>query len=145
MSGNVGPAGVAAAPGHVAWSATVDPSLFESAPHGCFIWASDGTTMSMRLSTQAFSCMDLAVDATSAYFTIFSVDDHDGNESMSGIGIGRVSLTDSTVESIALGFSGVAAGPRRIYLDGDDIYAVDPLVIGKLPKSALDGAHDFQP
>ncbi len=148
----IGPAGLAADSAHVAWSATFDPDL--TGPHGCFIWAFDLTqsTMSMLLSTQSFSCMDLAVDATSVYFAIFTVGDNgddqnnNGNNQMSGIGIGRVSITDSSnVEAIALGFSGLGTGPRRIYLDGDDIYAVDPLVIGKIPKSALDGQHDFSP
>jgi len=88
----------------------------------------------------AFSCMDAALDATSVYFTIVRVDE---TEQLRGDGIGRVSIATGEVESIALDMVGAGAGPRRIYLDGDDLYAVDPLVIGKLAKSALDGSHAF--
>ena len=102
----------------------------------------------MVFQTTKFSCMDAALDGTSIYFAIVSVPVQNdcgscSPQDMHGDGIGRVSLVDGTDEELALGVSGVSTGPRRVYLDGPDIFSVDPFVIAKLPKSALDGKHDF--
>ena len=86
--------------------------------------------------------MDAALDTNGdIYFAIVSLD-ADANE-MHGDGIGRVQTHGSEFNSIALGIVGEGAGPRRLYLDGASIYAVDPQVIGKIAKSSLDGQHDF--
>ena len=62
-----------------------------------------------------------------------------------GDGIGRVSLDGMTFESIAFDMKGTYAGPRRVLLDNDSLYAVDPLAIGKIAKSALDGKQEIAP
>ncbi len=144
---NETPVGIAANDQHVAWSSSVDTRI-DTADLGCAIELVDLAaapvgqgSAQLLFETSAFDCTGLAIDDTSVYFTIVSVEQNDNT--MRGDGIGRVSLDGATFESIALGMSGAYAGPRRIYLDGDSLYAVDPVVIGKLAKSALDGQHDF--
>ena len=142
------PVGLAADDQHFVWAVSVDAGVSPDA-HGCAIFALDlamplGTAQPQTLFTStAFSCMGLAVDATDVYFTIVGID-HDSN-AMLGEGLGRVALADGTFESIALHMVGAYAGPRRIILDNvdDAIYAIDPVVVGKLPKTALAGGHDF--
>lgn len=104
-----------------------------------------------HFASSDFSCQDLAVDDTHAYFMIIKVepDDHSDNNpsDMRGIGIGRVSLTSPPVlESITIGDgSSRFSGPRRIYLNGDDpyLYLVEPFAIARVSKTALDGKADF--
>lgn len=115
---------------------------------GCFIYASQGDAPRLVFQTTAFSCMDAAIDGDSVYFTIVHGEGCDCGPAflIHGDGIGRVSLSDpSKFESIAVKMGGIARGPRRVYVDADAIYAVDPLAIARIAKTALDGAHDFTP
>ena len=86
-----------------------------------------------------FSCAHLSIDATHVYFAIVSI----GNQRMRGDGIGRISIADQTFESLDLGIQGESAGPRRVYLAGDSMFAVDPFVVAAIKKTALDGKQDF--
>lgn len=115
---------------------------------GCWIYASQGDAPTLVFQTTAFSCMDATIDGDSVYFAIVHGEGCDCGPPVliHGDGIGRVSLSDaSKFESIAVKMAGIARGPRRVYVDADAIYAVDPLVIARIAKTALDGAHDFTP
>lgn len=102
-----------------------------------------------HFSTNDFSCQDLALDDTHAYFMIVDVRQDDNSDhnpgDMRGIGIGRVSLTSpAVVESITIGDGDSRfSGPRRIYVHGDDLYLVDPFAIARVSKNALDNESDF--
>ena len=136
LANDVGPVGLAADDTRVVWTAAVDPRRGA----GCFVFDHPlGGTTSMVFSSTAFSCRDAALDADAIYFAIISIDD---SGQLHGDGIGRVALADGTFDSVATGFVASGAGPRRIYVDGDDLYAVDPLAIGKIPKAAITG-QDF--
>lgn len=138
------PVGLGASDSYVAWASSVK---YENPPYPdgfCNVGAYD-LAAGMAIPTLYhgdFSCLDAAVDATHVYFAIVDITSN-GSENMFGIGIGRVSLADKTFESIRIGTSGAATGPRRVYLDGENIYAVDPFVIASIKKSALVGKHDF--
>jgi hypothetical protein len=134
-------AGFGASDALVAWSVSV---AYEDRPYPapfCSIagWDLVANKQVGLLDSGDYACMDAAVDATHVYFTIVDVPD----VRMEGLGIGRVNVKDGTVETLRTGIAGDGVGARRVYLDGDDIYAVDPFVIAKIPKSALDGKHDF--
>jgi hypothetical protein len=109
------------------------------------------TTGSMEtlLDTDAFTCQDVAIDATHAYFAIVSLpmtSNNGGPYGMRGRGIGRVSLAlPHTVETVDIGIDAQSEGPRRVFLAGDDLFAVTPFEIAKLPTSALAGKTDFSP
>ncbi|MDB4959419.1 MAG: hypothetical protein JWO36_6988 [Myxococcales bacterium] len=147
------PFGIAADAGHVAWSTTLDFSSFGNGASGaqdqCTIYArpiGSQAQPSPLLSTTKFSCLGVAVDADAVYFAIAHVETVKSEVMIHGDGIGRIPFaTPSQFESIALGIQGVGTGPRRIFLDGDDIYAIDPFEIGKLAKQALRGKADFTP
>ena len=145
---DVGPVGLAADNNNVVWTASVDVHSYPEV--GCWVFdlptnAAEGTAPTLLFSTTKFSCADAALDsdAGEVYFAIVSLDS-DSND-MHGDGIGRVSLTNpnQALESVAVGMVGDGAGPRRIYLDDGNIYAVDPEVIGKINKASLDGKQDF--
>lgn len=129
----------------VAWTISIS---YENPPYPaplCTIKAYDFSANKevTLFTTGDFSCMDAAIDATHVYFTIVEVADHD-DQRMRGVGLGRVSLQGGNVETLRLGIQGPSAGPRRVYLDGtDQLYAVDPFTVARLPKASLDGKHDF--
>jgi hypothetical protein len=150
------PVGIAASPTKIAWAASINYLTPTSMPpQGCQITVADPATPSSAtaiLTTSRFSCMDVAIDDTYAYFAIVSVTQNGdtnggGNPPLvvHGDGVGRVPLAGGQLESLALGFVATKGGPRRIYLDATSLYAVDPQVIGKIAKTALDGRHDFTP
>ena len=115
---------------------------------GCWIYASQGDAPTLVFQTTAFSCMDATIDGDSVYFAIVHGEGCDCGPPflIHGDGIARVSLSDpSKLESIAVKIGGLARGPRRVYRDADAIYAVDPLAVARIAKTALDGAHDFTP
>ena len=106
------------------------------------------TTMPMAapktlLATTQFGCLDAKLADGYVYFTIVGI--YSDNNSMFGRGIGRISIADRTLETLDLGIRGPQAGPRRIFPVGDQLYLVDPFVMARIPKSALDGKHDFTP
>jgi hypothetical protein len=102
------------------------------------------------LETDDYYCSDLVLDDSHGYFTILRVpddtDDEDGSSQPTarGIGFGRFELANpSNVETLRTGIDTVGAGARRLYKDGDTLYAVDPNVIVKIDKGHFDGRRDF--
>lgn len=144
------PVGFGANNAALVWSLSVSYATFPVPSPRCKIVAFDlasgeETTL---LETPDFSCLDAAVDDTHVYFAIVHVDsDNDSHQTspygMAGHGIGRVSLANGTLETLDHGIRGELVGPRRIYLDGDEMYVVDPFTIAKIAKSVLDGGSDF--
>jgi hypothetical protein len=133
-----------------AMSATGGGSGFP-VPPGCWIFQSTAGTMDsthLVFHTMNFSCMDARIDGNELYFAIIGSDhcqNCGGEYPLHGLGIGRVSLIDNqNFESISLGVSGVGAGPRRVRLDADYIFAIDTTVIARIDKTDLDGKHDFE-
>ena len=153
VSGPEAPFGLDADQQYVAWSTT--QGCVQNITGGanncditeCNVGAFDTTDpMAMPntlLSTTQFACVDAKLSNGYVYFAIVGVYSHSG--SMYGRGIGRVKISDGTVETVDLGIRGPSAGPRRIFPLGDQLYLVDPLVMARIPASALDGKHDFTP
>ncbi len=147
------PAGLAADADHVAWSqsldftqlSTIDGPTTLPAPTCAIGAAATGAPAMMLLQTTQFSCTDVAVDATSVYFLIVTLDYTDHGVVVHTLGIGRIAFADGTFESVALGLDGFGAGPRGITTDGDSLFLIDPLLVARAAKSALDGKHDFTP
>ena len=142
------PVGIAADETAAVWAASVNYANTSSTPlRGCVISKYDvGGSTTALFTTTRFSCMDIALDGTHIYFAIVSVIGSDSNSQyMRGDGVGRVDRTTGALESLDLGIISPESGPRRVYVDDTDLYLVDPVVIGKIAKTALDGRHDFQP
>lgn len=145
------PVGLAANDAHFVWAESTDYSVGGAVP-GCEIGVWNlGTDQPMRVFTSdRLSCMGLALDGDMVYTTIVAPDTGDCGsctEPLLGVGIARFSLSNptGTFESRALNVSGVA-GPRRIHVEGNDIFLMDPAVIFRVNKdTALAGAHDFSP
>ena len=139
------PVGLGASDAFVAWSSSIAYEFFPALPQ-CRIGGYDLVTSTevQLFNTTQFSCMDAATDGTHVYFAIVDVEE-DHSQNMRGLGLGRVSIATKTFESIRTGVTGRAAGARRVYLDGTDVYAVDPFVVAKIAKSAFDGMSDFEP
>jgi len=95
------------------------------------------------LATTQFGCLDAKLADGYVYFTIVGI--YSDNNTMFGRGIGRVNIASRTIETLDLGIRGPYAGPRRIFPVGDQLFLVDPLVMARIPKSALDGKQDFTP
>ncbi len=134
------PVGMAADDHGVAFAGAQDPTTFGYGP-GCVIKRYDLDThvLSTLLTTASFWCQDLAVDEHAAYFTITDVSSNQGDQRMRGIGIGRVSFDGATVDTVRLGMEGLTAGPRRVFVAGGFVYAVDPTVIGRIAVDDLTG------
>ena len=139
-----GPMGLASSGTHAVWVEAQEPIHGGAA---CEVWARDlvGNTDTELLDTTAFSCAGASADGSAAYFTITHYNNKVNNGVVDGIGLGRVSFDDHTVETLATGILGNDAGARRVYVVGDTMYAVDPHVLASIPTSALDGKHDFGP
>jgi hypothetical protein len=146
------PVGLQADPTRVVSSFAMSALAGNKVPPGCWIFASDLAapgTARLVLGTSRWSCMDARLDGDDIYFTIIGSDvceNCGGNSALHGLGIGRVSISDpSQFESIAIGVSGFGAGPRRLRVDSDFIFAIDPLVVARIAKTDLNGQHDFAP
>ena len=111
----------------------------------CNVFAYDiaTTTVKTLLSTHAFGCMDAKLADGYVYFTIIGWNQH--TQHLFGKGVGRLSIADKTLESLDLGIEGDAAGPRRVYPSGAQLFLVDPLVMARIDASELAGKHDFTP
>jgi hypothetical protein len=151
---DLAPVGLDADDSHIVWAAA--PQIVagrQDFQPGCAIWMHtlpSGPTK-LLFHTPKLTCFGPHMDNGHVYFAIVRrepVGDCGGcPQPIHGDGLGRVDLTDTPdFASIAVGFTGLGAGPRRVYVDyaGDAIFAVDPLAIGRIAKSAFDGHHDFQ-
>ncbi len=145
--GKIVPVGLAADDAHVVWSASVAYEMVapdDPQPQPlCVITAQDLATQAttVLLSTTEFSCMHASIAGGFVYFAIVSI--AGARSHMHGDGVGRVSLTDQTFESLALGVGGDGAGPRRVYVVDHTMYLVDPFAVAAVETSTLDGTHDF--
>lgn len=145
----VGVVGLAATDSHVAWSESVqhlaqgfsDPI----SPPSCKITVLTLATgeSEVVLNTANFSCAHATLDDTDVYFTIVDFDKE--SQSVHGVGVARVDLGSSNVESLDHGIAGRLGGPRRLYLEGDTMYLVASFAIASVKKTALDGRDDFNP
>jgi hypothetical protein len=157
LSPNAVPVGLAADETHVVWAFA--NSVPQSGPvqPGCWIWMhtlsgglpANGMT-TLLFHSDKLSCMGAAIDNGFVYFTIVSSENNNCNgpctEPLHGDGIARVSLAPTpSFESLAAGFGGYGDGPRRVLIDGQMLYAIDPFAIAKIPTSALADKHDFTP
>lgn len=154
LAGNRTFTGLAADATHVVWSLGPDFTQVHASENDCEIYANDlatGTT-TMLLQTSKFSCAGIALDPATedVYFAAVHVlvtdtGNNGNNYALHGDAVGRVSIADQTVETLALGFAGKATGPRRVLVDGSDLYLVDPLAVGRMPLTELDGKLDLPP
>jgi hypothetical protein len=143
------PVGLAADATDVVWTVSADFVNDLNASH-CEVWM---TSAAMPMpppgplfKTDAFSCMDAAIDGTYVYFTMVHVEQsNEMSPPIHGDGIARVSLDSGQLEDVLFKMSGAGAGPRRIYIDNDNLLVVDPLAIARIPKGALDGRQDVAP
>lgn len=146
-TGQITPVGLAANDTHVVWSASVEYELqgpdSPLPPPFCSVSSHDLATgeSAVLLSTTAFSCMHVSLDADYAYFTIVEIARE--FQDLRGVGIGRVSLRDQEFESLAHGIQDRSGGPRRVYVVEDSMYLVDAYAIARIETSALEGRHDF--
>ncbi|HZT53649.1 MAG TPA: hypothetical protein VE995_04635 [Gaiellaceae bacterium] len=135
--------GIAANDAYVAWAAAPMPGPGQS---GCWVWAAGADGTARRIydgpqGPQQPMCHGLAVDAQFAYFAIVTVvsqtNDPQGNWLM-GTGIGRVPLAGGPAQTVSLQ-SGRWYGPRRVLVDEQYVYAIDPSYVVRVPKSAFGG------
>lgn len=154
------PVGIAASPLYVAWAvANSGMNLTnQQLQPGCWIYAQSVAAPpngdALRFQSGKFSCLDVALDASYAYFAIVASDEPSSNcnggcaPPIKGIGIGRVSLSGPmTFESLSTRVSGDFGGPRRLFVsaDGGSLFVVDPTVVAKIPLAAFDGQQDIAP
>jgi hypothetical protein len=141
------PAGLDASAGYVAFttaprcdnmSGNCDYSLCN-----VFVYDTAMQKLTTLLSTHQFGCMDAKIADGFVYFAITGVDQH--TQHMFGRGIGRIAIADRTFESLDLGIQGDAAGPRRIFPLGNQLFLVDPLVMARIDASAIAGKQDIAP
>jgi hypothetical protein len=136
---------------YIAWSTTLSCMAGNTSGNcraeDCAVFVYDLTDPTAApinlLSTTNFACVDAKLANGYVYFAI--VDVYAPYDQLFAPGIGRVKIADRTVETLDLGIRSPGAGPRRVFPVGDQLYLVDPLVMARMPASALDGAQDFTP
>jgi hypothetical protein len=150
------PVALAADELHVAWATAVDFTTFSDQhgsgsstelPNACQIFVTTAAAphdVVKLLGTTQFSCLDVELDGRYLYFTIVRFGMF-YDPFLVGEGLGRLDLDTMQLETLALGITDPEAGPRHIYLDGDGIIAVAPLIVARYRKAALDGRHDIAP
>lgn len=147
------PAGLAADEDHVAWTESYDfaqlgqiQSQTTLPPLSCTLAVAPlAGPATQLLSTSRFACGDVAVAGGDVFFLIIGLDDSGHGVVEHTSGIGRIRIADGTLESVALGLEGFGAGPRGLAVDADSIYLFDPLLVARVPKSAVEGHSDFAP
>jgi len=145
------PTGFAVDDTRVAWSTSHDFTQFGQStppvPH-CEIVVSGLTAPAVKrtlLSTSAFSCLDVALDGDALYFTIVDLVADSSDNVVVNRGLGRIAIDSGALETLALGIDGPEAGPRQVFVDGDGLIVIAPLLVARYPKSALDGRLDIEP
>jgi hypothetical protein len=151
--------GLGADDAHVAWSSSSLFAQLRGAGECHIAWhdisgalPTPATPAQKLLDSDRFACRDLEVVGNDVYFAIVEIREvvPAGYERyLHGTGVGRVRVNPlgppHEVETLDLGVSGLAAGPRRIYVRGDQLYLADPFTVVRVPTSALDGAKDLLP
>jgi hypothetical protein len=143
------PMGIAADDAHLVWSVS---NLYRTGdtPHFCQVYSRDlaTNTTTKLLDTTSFSCLDVALDDTSAYIVIadleYPPDQSPGTFVVHGRGLGRFGF-DGSMATLDLKITGLGRGPRRVLVDAKHIYAIDPDVLAQIPKTVLDTPLDFVP
>jgi hypothetical protein len=141
------PVGLAADDNHVVAAESTFSRISPPSPRCVIVRYPEGGMKETLLNTDAFACQSVSIDSTHAYFAIVSVaSSGDQPAGMVGVGIGRVTLTaPHTIETLDVGTRLQSTGPRRVIVEGDDIFAIDAFNVVKLPKPALASANDFPP
>lgn len=142
---NAFPGGIAADDAHVAWLTTLYfPTT--GTESSCTINMTTVTaprTEVQLLSTNKFSCTDVAIGGGHVYFPIVEAFSADSGPLVRNVGIGRIDLVSQVFESIELGIPGPEAGPRQVFVDGDGIIVVAPFVIARIEQRELTGKHEI--
>ena len=133
--------GIAASDEYVAWSTSALPTPGAT---GCTVFAShdDGPPAMIYDGSKApFLCWGLAVDDAYAYFATTTVvvqfsSDPGGPTYMMGTGLGRVPLAGGPLQTVPLA-SSRWYGARRVLVDAQSVYAVDPSFVVRVDKSAF--------
>jgi len=131
--------GLAASDTYVAWAAAPQPSPGAS---GCWVWSSlDGKPpveiFDSDLAQTTFACNGLAIDSVYAYFTMVQVYvQPDGTQVLRGTGVARVPLAGGPLQTVALE-SDRWYGARRLLVDDEYIYALDPSYVMRFPKTVF--------
>jgi len=135
--------GIAANDQYVAWATSAQPTPGAT---GCAVFAShaDGPPAKIYDGTNApFLCWGMAVDDTYAYFATTTVveqftGDMGGPTYMLGTGLGRVPLAGGALQTAPLS-SSRWYGARRVLVDAQYVYAVDPSFVVRVDKSVFGG------
>jgi hypothetical protein len=135
--------GIAANDSYVVWATSAPP---EPGATGCAVFAShgDGPAEKIYDGAQApFLCWGMALDDTYAYFTTTEVvvefpNDQGGPIYLMGTGLGRVRLTGGPLQTVPLA-SGRWYGARRVLVDAQYVYAIDPSFVTRVDKSVFGG------
>jgi hypothetical protein len=149
LTGPTLPMGIAADDAHVVWSISTNWRTGDL-QHTCQVYSYDEVAMTTTklLDTSSFSCMDINLDDTSAYFAIGDIEyepGQSGTGDLTGKGLGRVAFDGSSVATLDMHITGVSRGPRRVFVDTNHVYFLDPLVFSKVQKTVLDTPLDFAP
>jgi hypothetical protein len=146
------PTGLAADENVVVWSTSIDftpqGGSIGNVPEACVIAMSPLRTPheeTKLIDTDRFSCMDVAIDGSDIYFTIIKLDRSQHDPAVVGVGFGRVSMTSHVVETLATGNTAAETGARSVFVAGDRLIGVGPLIVASISKAALTGRLDFAP
>ncbi len=135
--------GIAANDPYVAWATSAQPTPGAT---GCAAFAShaDGPPVKIYDGSNApFLCWGMALDDTYAYFATTTVveqfpGDTGGPTYMMGTGLGRVPLAGGPLRTVPLA-SSRWYGARRVLVDAQYVYAVDPDFVVRVDKSVFGG------
>jgi hypothetical protein len=135
--------GIAANDQYVAWATSAQPTPGAT---GCAVFAShaDGPPATIYDGSKSpFLCWGMAVDETYAYFATTTVveqfpGDTGGPTYMMGTGLGRVPLAGGPLQTVPLA-SSRWYGARRVLVDAQYVYAVDPSFVVRVDKSVFGG------
>jgi hypothetical protein len=135
--------GIAANDQYVAWATSAQPTPGAT---GCAVFTShaDGPPAKIYDGSNApFLCWSMAVDDAYAYFAMTTVveqfpGDTGGPTYMVGTGLGRVPLAGGALQTVPLA-SSRWYGARRVLVDEQYVYAVDPSFVVRVDKSAFGG------
>lgn len=140
------PGGLAADDLHIAWANTVD-FIANTNRNLCEITvANAGPPFAPQklISTNKWSCTDVALDGAFVYFPIVDSFEGEGGPVIVNRGIGRIDLASGELESIELGIKGPEMSPRAVFADGDGLIVVAPFGIARIAKAELNGKREIE-